>query len=97
MARKHDKGAYEPGNVKCVTSGSNHSEFNVRRGTFKHNRAFLERDEVVAIYKSKLKYSVIAKRHEINTGVIQRIKNRRSFAHFTEHLETPGKHPRNPR
>jgi len=57
--------------------------------TMKKNRGSLNEDKVIAIYKSDKTVATIAREFGVNPEEVSRIKNRKAYAYFTEHLDPP--------
>lgn len=89
MARHGDKGPYEPGNVKCITSSEN-----IREGVGIKNRgnAKLTHAEVGAIYLA-LKtgrcevMAKLAREYGVSAIAIRDIKNKMTWSHVTDLLD----------
>lgn len=91
MARHLDKGAYTPGNVKCVLQNSNHIEANARSRPSVAPRRQLTVDEVKLIYLEQEQCGILSRRFRVAKVVIERIKRRQVYASVTSGLGAPGR------
>lgn len=91
MARKWDEGAYERGNVVCITASDNHALGAIR--DYKRGWTYERLDEevVLLIYKSTDLYSDLRQRFGVSNMTIQNIKCRKTYGRMTDDLGEPGR------
>lgn len=80
MARLGDKGAYEVGNIKCITNSQNVKERASLKGQ-KNPAAKLTNAQVKGIINSNMKPTRLAKQYNVSRELIWQIKARRIWRH----------------
>jgi len=75
MARKQDKGAYQAGNVKCITCSENHAEGPLLRGA-QHGMAKLSTAQAKSIKREKVLTQVaLAAKYRISRRTVRDIQS----------------------
>lgn len=93
MARMGDKGAYEFGNIECITANQNHKDTK-RHGSYAYGEAVKSnklraRDVRIIFLSHPSKELLLAKFYNIRASYIARIKRRRSWYEITKDLGEP--------
>ncbi len=85
MARKHDKGDYEPNNIRCILCTDNHKECVSTQGE-KNGFAKLTVKQVIEIFHSPKNYHLLAEEYNTTRSRIYRIKTKRVWQSVTVSL-----------